>query len=105
MTELTPRGFQYSKFQDANSKECSIQISSDYREETLLWLGLKGADPVIMATKAKEYGIETEETTGWIPYSIPSDVLLNTRMHLTQSQVKELIPILEYFVEHGNLPD
>lgn len=27
------------------------------------------------------------------------------RMYLTQTQVKELLPILEYFIEHGCLPD
>lgn len=27
------------------------------------------------------------------------------RMHLRQHQVKELLPYLQYFVEHGELPD
>ncbi|AJD92041.1 hypothetical protein JMA_27240 [Jeotgalibacillus malaysiensis] len=52
-----------------------------------------------MASKTKEGG------TGWVPYHIPEDVSLNTRMHLTREQVEEILPILQSFVETGDLPD
>ncbi|EES51170.1 hypothetical protein NE172_01985 [Clostridium botulinum] len=43
------------------------------------------------------------EGTGWVAYPIPEDVLLSTRMHLTRGQVKELIPILQKFVDTGEI--
>jgi len=50
-----------------------------------------------MASKTEEGG------TGWVTYPIPADVQLTTRMHLTQDQVQDLLPILQYFAEHGVL--
>jgi hypothetical protein len=29
----------------------------------------------------------------------------NTRMHLTQAMVRQLLPALQYFADHGELPD
>lgn len=50
-------------------------------------------------------GIPTPANVGWVPFAIPKEVLLSTRMHLTQDQVRELLPILQYFVEHGELSE
>jgi len=96
-TTKTNRGFSITSFKDANGVECNIQISSAMREEALIWfgcdgMGMKGFNP---------------DRTGW--HSIPDtevanklgfqDVLTNTRMHLTQSQVKLLLPYLNQFVK------
>jgi hypothetical protein len=49
-------------------------------------------------------GVPTEAVNGWVPYSIPKEVLLHTRMHLTQEMVSALLPMLLFFVENGQLP-
>lgn len=94
----TNRGFGNIEFKDRYGAECSIQKSS-LAEEDAIWFGVNYADPKIMASQTKEGG------TGWVAYDIPKDVLLTTRMHLTQDQVKELLPILQTFAETGELPD
>lgn len=43
------------------------------------------------------------ELTGWLPYPIPKDVHISTRMHLTRDQVASLLPALHRFVETGEL--
>lgn len=103
----TNRGFPYGEFTDSHGDLCTIQQSSacsiDDEEGEYIWLGIDKVVPKIMASKAKSLGIETNETTGWIPYPIPDEVLLNSRMHLSQKKVEELLPILNYFVENGRL--
>jgi len=86
----TERGFGIVEFEDNNGNVCNIQDSS-LATVSAIWLGLKNADPKFLA-KGK----------GWTPYPIHKDVLFNTRMHLTQKQVKELLPILTYFAETGD---
>ncbi len=90
---FTNRGFSYIEFKDMYGSECSIQKSSLATEDAI-WFGVNSADPEIMV-----------EDKGWLPYEIPDSVLLTTRMHLTQEQVKELLPILQTFAETGKLPD
>ena len=99
----TQRGFAVGTFEDRYGHGCSIQKSS-LAFEDCIWLGIDDPNPQIMASQAADYGIQTSETTGWVPYPIPKVVSINTRMHLTRDQVAELLPILEYFVEHGELP-
>mgnify|MGYP006958843775 CR=1 FL=1 len=48
-------------------------------------------------------GITVATINKFSPYEIPKEVLLTTRMHLTQKQVKDLIPILQKFVDTGEL--
>lgn len=98
----TGRGFAIGEFKDRYGHKCSLQKSSIATEDCI-WLGVDDAEPKIMASIASQYGIKTNETTGWIEYPIPKDVLLNTRMHLTQEQVKALLPILITFAETGEL--
>ncbi len=98
----THRGFKYNKFRDRNNEQCSIQKSS-VATESCIWLGIDDADPIIMASYAKENGVDTQETTGWVKYPIPDEVSLTTRMHLTQEQVLELLPLLTKFAETGEL--
>lgn len=98
--EKTERGFGISKFTDANGVECSLQESSAAREESLIWLG------------CNQIGLQRfEPGVGWsdvqLEHNPPYGILhtANTRMHLTQSQVRELLPALTYFAENGVLPD
>lgn len=94
----TSRGFGNIDFVDMYGEKCSIQKSSIATVDAI-WFGIDDANPQIMASKTKEGG------TGWVPYEVPKDVLLTTRMHLTQEQVKELLPILQEFAETGELPE
>lgn len=102
---VNDRGFMIGKFKDSNGVECSIQESSAMRTEeeggNCLWFG------------ANDIGLKI-----FIPNGNPSwrdidikDVfpqaetaLANTRMHLSQEDVRKLLPTLEYFAEHGLLP-
>jgi hypothetical protein len=90
----TPRGFCRYEFKDKYGMKCSLQDSS-LATESAIWLGVDDPEPKIMASKTPQGG------TGWVPFDIPEDVLLSTRMHLTQEQVKALLPILTYFAETG----
>jgi len=72
-----------------------------------IWFGPNEAYPKVLASQYPHLDHQEPpyKGTGWVPYPIPEDVLLNTQMHLTQDQVKALLPILQYFAEHGDLPD
>ena len=98
----TERGFAYVTFNDRYNTACSIQKSSLATEDAI-WLGVNNANPIIMASQAKAFGIETDKTTGWVPYPIPKEVLLSTSMHLNVEDVEKLIPILQNFVETGEV--
>lgn len=98
----TLRGFSKIEFTDTYGAECSIQKSSLATEDRI-WIGVNDADPKIMASNAAANGVKTTETTGWVPYPIPEDVLLNTRMHLNREQVSEMLPYLSEFVRTGRL--
>jgi hypothetical protein len=92
----TNRGFDLITFQDRYDSQCSIQKSS-LATEDCIWLGIDDPDPKIMASKTIQGG------TGWVKYEIPDDVLINTRMHLTRKQAKELVEVLNVFIKTGDL--
>ena len=71
---ITQRGFQRIEFLDRTNGKCSIQKSS----LALIWLGL-------------DEGVHV-------------DGVCCARMELDIERVKALMPILQYFVEHGELP-
>jgi hypothetical protein len=108
----THRGFEYIEFRDGNGDLCTIQQSSaidnteqgyDSPGSSYLWVGLESADHKVMASKAESLGVATTETTGWVPFPIPDDVSLNTRMHLHRDQIAELIPVLQRWLDTGSL--
>ena len=101
--EYNVRGFGGLQFNDKYGHTCRIQKSSSAMYNAI-WLGINDADPKIMTSDAKELGMDTQGHSGWMPYPIPKEVLLHTSMHLTQNQVRQLLPILQYFAEHGSLP-
>ena len=94
--EPTERGFARIDFIDRYDVECSLQKSSLAFEDAI-WLGVNEPDPQIMSSKVRPGG------TGWESYPLPEDVHCNTRMHLTQEQVAELLPHLQRFVETGEI--
>ncbi len=84
----TNRGFQLIEFTDGNGKECSLQESSA-AERPMIWLGCDDADPRVGPP--------------WKKLEVPPNALFNTRMHLTQKQVKKLLPHLIKFAAKGGL--
>lgn len=97
----TSRGFDRVNFTDNHGDECSLQMSSAAEgPESFIWLG---------ANKAV--------IKGFTPYGNPSwkeiteddlkkqhgfqDTISNTRMHLSQSDVKALLPFLKKFAKTG----
>jgi hypothetical protein len=109
----TCRGFRLVKFTDEYGKECSLQISSravcENEDGTVddplgwIWLGIDDAEPLIMKTKARELGMPLPpgEVRGWMPYPVPEDVLMHTRMHLNEQQVRGLIARLQTWLDTG----
>ena len=102
-TTMTDRGFVLIEFTDLHLASCSLQESS-LADQDAIWFGVNNADPKILATDAKKLGVGTDETTGWVPFEIPEEVIFNTRMLLTQEHVRALLPALHHFVETGLLP-
>lgn len=100
----THRGFALGKFDDLYGAKCSIQKSSLAADDAI-WLGIDSPEPKIMASQAAKHGVATAVLTGWVPYPIPDGVLLTTRMHLDRQQVAKLLPLLQHFVDTGELPD
>ena len=113
--ERTHRGFEIVKLDDANGNPCSIQQSSaigdledDIRNPgaSFLWLGVDDPDPKVMRSQAASVGLcvpPGEEVSGWMPYPVPPQVSLSTRMHLDRSQVEGLVKRLQAWLETGSL--
>lgn len=108
----TERGFQTVTFEDDYGVPCSIQQSSvigKYEDSfkrpgtSALWVGCDEADPRVLASKAASLGVKTEETTGWVPFPLSKEVLLNTHMHLNREQVAGLIVHLQAWLDTGSL--
>jgi hypothetical protein len=100
------RGFDTASFKDRYGHECSLQMSS-LATEDCIWLGINDPKPQIMSSDATRMGLRKrtfdEHDNGWVPFEIPKEVLISTRMHLTRKQVKQLLPFLQKFAETGNL--
>lgn len=94
--ETTERGFSILKFVDLYGAECSIQKSSLATDDAL-WIGVTNSEPMILGSKVRG------DLTGWVKYPMPNDVQILTRMHLNRDQVKELLPILQKFVDSGDI--
>ena len=98
----TERGFDIIEFKDRYGLLCSLQKSSLATEDAI-WFGVTDVEPKIMAVDAVKLGMKPDQEVGWVPYPIPEEVLLSSRMHLTQEQVKKLLPHLIKFAETGNI--
>ena len=95
--------FPLVEFRDYYDKPCSLQASSlaicQRPGTSAVWLGVDDAQPRVLASQAATVGIETTETTGWVPFQIPAEVSLSTRMHLDREQVKALIGHLQFWLD------
>lgn len=95
----TERGFAFHVFTDYNREECSLQKSSLATDDAI-WLGCRK-----IGLKRFEPGI------GWSDVVLPNEgpggvaYIANTRMHLTRKQVAELLPILQRFVDTGEIEE
>jgi len=87
---ITSRNFGIYCFTDMYGKECSLQDSS-LATESAIWFGVDKPD--VKTFRAGE---------GWKDFPLPDDIHISGRMHLTQEQVKALLPILTYFAETGD---
>jgi len=119
--DVTARGFGKVTFTDVYANKCSLQISSKCVCEDddgkvadplgYLWLGIEDPDPKIMKRDAWRLGHpivddglgEGERLNGWTPYKIPEEVSINTRMHLNEHQVRDLIARLEIWLKTSEL--
>lgn len=82
----TNRGFSIFSFKDSYGCDCSIQESSA-ASEPKIWFGIDNAK----ITTKDGAPVGSENMTAF------------SRMHLSQEQVKELLPLLENFVKTGSL--
>lgn len=88
----TNRGFKLGHFTDSNGCECSIQKSSSVVDR--IWLGIDNPKLTIF---------EDESMGKYKITDLPKTHMVDSRMHLTKRQVKDLIPLLQKFVETGEL--
>lgn len=93
----TKRGFSYKNFKDGNGIDCSIQKSSSAMRD-MIWLGADdiGLKKFIPFDGWKDIATEDNHITG-ISY------VANNRMHLGRKEVKKLLPLLQKFVETGEI--
>lgn len=96
--ERTGHGFGSVGFEDAYGHQCSLQQSSAIGSDdnslntpgsSFVWLGLDDGNPEVMKSNAGALGLTLPpgEVSGWMPYPIPKEVLISTRMHLNREQV------------------
>lgn len=98
----TARGFALREFKDANGVPCNMQISSGIRDngEKLLWLGAAETGMQVFVPHQSWTPVTDAEIAARFGAKM---CCANNRMHLTQSQVKELLPYLQKFAETGSL--
>lgn len=100
----TQRGFEIIEFTDRYGEKCSLQASSlaEYEKPgtSAVWLGVADARPIVMARDADIVGVKTTETCGWIPFPVPQEVQMHTRMHLSREQVVALIRHLQSWLDN-----
>lgn len=108
-TSKTSRGFELIEFKDCYDTPCSLQASSASMDDDLdrpgtsaIWLGTDDAMPKVMWKNAHAVGVKTDATEGWVPYPIPDEVSLRTRMHLNREQVSELTRRLQAWLDNGS---
>jgi hypothetical protein len=97
--QLTNRGFAYIEFEDKYGLKCSLQKSSAAFVDCI-WFGVDNVS--IIASKEAE-GIPIKIDQEAIKKVFNVDIVTNSRMHLTREQVAALLPILQKFVETGEV--
>ena len=89
----TQRGFEIANFEDSYKLPCSIQKSSK-ADDDYIWLGIDKTMLTVFKDENKGQHIVTE---------LPANWSVDTRMHLSREQVEQLLPLLQKFVETGDL--
>jgi hypothetical protein len=87
--EKTERGFQRIDFKDIYGVECSLQESS-LADRAAVWFGPNEPNPRRLVPGQS-----------WQPVPFPEGTLCDTRAHLGQEQVKELIGYLQNWLKSG----
>jgi hypothetical protein len=90
---FTNRGFERVEFRDRYGAYCSLQKSSLATEDAI-WFGVD---------KGWDEGKQEPRAVGTVLDGTFTPV--GTRMHLTQRQVKDLLPFLQRFAETGELSE
>lgn len=85
-SKKTDRGFERFEFTDRYGEVCSIQESSLATDDAI-WFGVNHAS-IEEVNLVEENGKKGAMA----------------RMHLTRDMVKDLLPILQFFADHGELP-
>lgn len=91
--EPNQRGFVTGNFKDRYNEDCSIQKSSAATEDCI-WLGINNPKLTVFADKTKGNYLITD---------MPENFSVSSRMHLTREQVGDLLPLLQNFVNTGDL--
>ena len=91
----TNRGFAIYESKDSNGVDFSIQKSSSAMEDKI-WFG---ANDIGLKHFKAHVGWSDVELTD----TIEEHYVANNRLHLNQEQVAELLPILQKFVETGEI--
>lgn len=89
----TQRGFAYVDLVDGYGNAGTIQKSSAI-DPPSIWLGVD--DPKISVFDQNGDG-------KWTDIELPEGALIQSRLHLTQEQVKQMLPFLQKFAETGEL--
>ena len=87
----TDRGWTFCEFDDLYDRRCYVQDSS-LAFENAIWLGVRDANPLIL-----------KPGEGWVSVEFPEGTLFTTQMHINQKQAKELVKVLERFIESGSI--
>lgn len=99
----TERGFSLLTFSDLYGTVGTVQKSSLATTDAI-WLGVKELKAEVSVHDATKMGLDiSKAVNGWVPYELPPEVIAHQRLHLNQEQVAELIPILQKFVDTGEL--
>lgn len=103
-----PMGHGSVLFLDHNANTCELACSAlvptlEGSGTDAIWLGVINPQPVVMAIHASAIGLPTTTREGWVPFPIPSHVLIPSRMHLCRDQVKALVASLQQWLETGDI--
>lgn len=105
----TNRGFELNHFTDDYGVDCSLQESSSI--EPHIWLGVHRPKIKIMYKDAVKNRMDLQKLhpetgeSGWCDIPIPTEALIESRMHLNKKQAKELAEELLFFSRTGRLKE
>lgn len=100
--QKTSRGFSFYEFVDINGESCNIQKSSA-AENDYIWLGCKNIDLKVFVPYGKPEAWRNISEHQINQAFGSTNMIANNRMHLSREQVAELLPILQKFVETGDI--